>query len=118
MNKMNPEVKEKWLEALRSGEYKQGRTMLKQGQSPDNLKYCCIGVLCELAAKDGVIDNSVKSSFDPIYSFNEKECLIPDEVARWAGLKTLRTTSGSTLYQLNDFGKSFSDISDVIEEDF
>lgn len=28
--KLKPEVKEKWLAALRSGEYKQGREALKQ----------------------------------------------------------------------------------------
>jgi len=44
---INVELKNKWLAALRSGDYVQGNTfLLKDG------KYCCLGVLCELAAKD------------------------------------------------------------------
>ena len=38
---MNAEVKAKWLEALRSGKYKQGQGRLR---SRDN-KFCCLGVL-------------------------------------------------------------------------
>lgn len=37
----------KWVEALESGEYAQGRTYLKRGCSPDT-KYCCLGVLAEV----------------------------------------------------------------------
>ena len=44
---MNQEIKEKWLEALRSGKYKQGFTRLKQ-----NNRYCCLGVLCSLLPGD------------------------------------------------------------------
>ncbi len=38
---MHAELKKKWLEALRSGKYKQGRTNLRD--RCDN--YCCLGVL-------------------------------------------------------------------------
>jgi hypothetical protein len=41
---MNPEIKKKWLTALRSGEYKQTAGALK-----DTSGYCCLGVLCEAA---------------------------------------------------------------------
>ena len=47
---MNKEVKKKWVDALRSGEYAQGRSSLR-----DHDEYCCLGVLCELAVKEGVI---------------------------------------------------------------
>lgn len=42
---MNPEVKEKWVAALRSGKYKQveGRLRSDTGDS-----YCCLGVLCDV----------------------------------------------------------------------
>lgn len=42
---MNSELKAKWIAALRSGKYKQGRSVLR---TADN-KYCCLGVLCEVA---------------------------------------------------------------------
>ena len=41
---MTPELKSRWLAALRSGEYEQGRnTMNRQG------RMCCLGVLCDVA---------------------------------------------------------------------
>lgn len=40
---MSPELKTRWLEALRSGEYKQGRAYLRKDD-----KFCCLGVLCDL----------------------------------------------------------------------
>lgn len=49
--KLKHEVKEKWLKALRSGEYKQGRNTL---YNPDTDQYCCLGVLCELAFQERV----------------------------------------------------------------
>ena len=47
MPKMNPEIKAKWVAALRSGEYKQGR-----GQLRSEDLFCCLGVLCDLHAKE------------------------------------------------------------------
>lgn len=44
---MNKELKTKWLEALRSGEYKQSREILK-----DENGFCCLGVLCDLTHPD------------------------------------------------------------------
>lgn len=44
--KMNPEVKVRWLEALRSGKFKQGN-----GALCNEGGYCCLGVLCEIEGK-------------------------------------------------------------------
>src|SRR3954466_4218538 len=53
IGKLRPEVKEKWVAALRSGEYKQGRSYL-HSQNPDGEdRFCCLGVLCELAVQEG-----------------------------------------------------------------
>src|SRR5689334_11788613 len=46
---MNKEVKDQWVAALRSGEYEQGKGTLQEDG-----KFCCLGVLCELAVKAGV----------------------------------------------------------------
>lgn len=53
--RMNPEIKAKWVAALRSGEYKQGTCFLKQ-ESDHPHAFCCLGVLCDIAAKEGIID--------------------------------------------------------------
>jgi hypothetical protein len=38
----------KWIQALRSGEYRQGRHLLREGTA-----HCCLGVACDLAVADG-----------------------------------------------------------------
>lgn len=43
--KMDPHVKEQWLKALRSDEYKQGRGALMR-IFDDSAEYCCLGVVC------------------------------------------------------------------------
>lgn len=46
---MNKEAKKKWVAALRSGEYQQTRDVLRAG---NYRSYCCLGVLCDLHAKE------------------------------------------------------------------
>jgi hypothetical protein len=41
---MDKEIKRKWIEALRSGDYKQGRGWLRDKEG----NYCCLGVLMEV----------------------------------------------------------------------
>lgn len=43
---MKADLKKKWVEALRSGKYIQGRVYLAK-----NGKHCCLGVLCEVAGE-------------------------------------------------------------------
>ena len=44
---MSPELKTKWLEALRSGEYRKGKRRLCT-IDPKGDRYCCLGVLYEI----------------------------------------------------------------------
>ena len=46
---MNKELKEKWLTALRSGEYKQGFNYLKKDDC-----HCALGVLCAIINDDWI----------------------------------------------------------------
>lgn len=41
---MNKKQAQKWIDALRSGEYKQGKGTLQ-----NKLGYCCLGVLCKIS---------------------------------------------------------------------
>jgi len=41
---MSPELKAKWVSALRSGAYQQGHGTLRRGDA-----FCCIGVLCDVS---------------------------------------------------------------------
>jgi hypothetical protein len=46
--KLPKAFKAKWLKALRSGEYKQGRSRLKK-KTDTGFEFCCLGVACEVA---------------------------------------------------------------------
>ena len=49
---MTPELKAKWVEALRSGRYAQGnRRMRTRSVLGVRDTYCCLGVLCDVAGK-------------------------------------------------------------------
>jgi hypothetical protein len=120
---MNPEIKAKWVAALRSGEYKQGRSKLRDEH--DN--YCCLGVLCDLAAKHGVGMWKLTDQAD--YTFNVGRDLsatsLPKAVREWAGTntnhgdvvlpQTSRTCTAITCIGLNDTGATFPLIADLIE---
>ncbi len=51
-NKLSPELKEKWLEALKSGNYKKGKNIL---YNDINNSYCCLGVLCDVTGNKTLI---------------------------------------------------------------
>lgn len=46
--RLKKKVKDKWLSALRSGKYEQGKGRLAQlTDDHESMEYCCLGVLCE-----------------------------------------------------------------------
>lgn len=112
---MKPEIKEKWVAALRSGEYKQGRNNLANVKTN---RFCCLGVLCEVALKEGVNLEVTKGSSMKFYN---GECgYLPRKVAAWADCKDLpsvNTKDGiKSLAALNDKGVRFKTIAKLIEE--
>jgi hypothetical protein len=83
------EVREQWVAALRSGEYRKGKGLLHaKGEKRD--KFCCLGVLCDLAVKAGAIDPPLPVRIDELPSFYEYGGdyeVLPDAVMDWAGLE-------------------------------
>jgi hypothetical protein len=129
---MRPEIKQLWIEELRSGRYEQGREALKDGD-----EYCCLGVLCELAREAGVGDwqnDGSRAHFNPTPDAGLEASpgfsswsQLPEAVAKWAGLDscnpgiyTLGGTEGEfiPLANLNDTGETFIQIASRIEEGF
>ncbi len=116
---MNQEIKQRWLDALRSGEYKQGHDMLRNGN-----QFCCLGVLCDLHAKEkGVVWEEDSGGLGLYYHYLGRDLRLPDEVTGWAGLgATDPIIKGTTLAGHNDGHpktrdpKSFEKIADLIEE--
>jgi hypothetical protein len=54
MRKLDPEKKALWVAALRSGEYEQGKNHLAVRQADGTFAFCCLGVACEVAIKNGL----------------------------------------------------------------
>ncbi len=62
MGTVNPEIKAKWVAALRSGDFTQGVGNLAFKPDPESgMRHCCLGVLCELAIEDGVVEASSRN---------------------------------------------------------
>ncbi len=114
---MNDEVRAKWLTALRSGEYKQGKRVLRQ-----NDKLCCLGVLCDLAVKEGIIplptilSDEDDNEYD-LYYYDNEPTHLPYKVMRWAGISSNDPrVGGIELTRLNDLlGLPFTEIANRIE---
>jgi hypothetical protein len=82
--KLNPDVKKAWLAALRSGEYQQGKGVLRS----ENDRFCCLGVLCDLAARARLVtfDADNVAYVSVALPTDRSTGMLPQTVARWAGL--------------------------------
>lgn len=102
---MNEELKTKWLEALRSGRYEQGRGCLRDLED----KYCCLGVLCDVI--DPTKWNLVHSRIDATrYSYYGMIGLPPEDFMQ------LDLGDQDQLVLMNDRQcKTFTEIADWIE---
>lgn len=113
---MRKDIKAKWIKALRSGKYAQGKGQLHTGD-----KFCCLGVLCDLHAK------ATGQTWDGA-RYDGEDLMLPISVANWARLPKKYRGSASdrtdvyfsdeheSLSELNDGGKSFKEIAAVIKE--
>lgn len=114
MKKMNPKVKQAWIDALRSGKYKQGEGYLAQKAGEETF-YCCLGVLCELHRQDH--GGSWYMSFDgsTMGYEDERRVQYPSaSVKRWANLDP---KAEPRLAEMNDIkSNSFDVIAQYIED--
>lgn len=123
---MKPEVAKIWVDALRSGEYTQGKQALKfTGADGGECYHCCLGVLCELYDKHNEenLTRNTKYNLDKIVlSFDMQTELLPEKVREWAGLDNVGGWFGDhmgkrcSLAIMNDAGYSFEEIADTIEK--
>lgn len=113
---MNEEIKKIWVKALKSGKYKQGKGKLSHAG-----RYCCLGVLCSIYAREKKIKlpnviNSVGSCANKV---------LPLDVEYWASCASDPSLiyNGLDFYisSLNDGTKSrnslnFNQIADLIKQ--
>lgn len=89
INKMNPEVKALWLEALESGEYKQCKGKLTHVAEDGSKSHCCLGVLSELGVRAGVLSSKTYPEANRLYYGDyEESATVPPEVMKWADLSS------------------------------
>lgn len=122
---MNKEIAKQWAAELRSGNYTQGSSFLTRGSLD-----CCLGVLCKMAVKAGVIPEPIEVEEEQCKVL-EYDCTstadLPRAVMRWAGITHSEGmlpedyvapggSYGQHLSNLNDKGVRFDVIATVIED--
>jgi hypothetical protein len=118
---MKQEIKDRWVAALRSGEFKQGRNCLRM----DDL-FCCLGVLTELYVREVGAEWREVSLSGRMTLKDSGVYYIPPAVCAWAGMndsnphviKSPELNSPELRMPaayLNDKGMSFAEIADAIE---
>lgn len=113
---MKRDIAEQWAKALESGEYKQGLNYLHSEKDGEH-KFCCLGVLCELALKAGVKMKTRKVfKTEPATEYNRERFYIPGEVQAWAGMKYGDGVYNDfeCLIKDNDTGTPFPEIAKII----
>ena len=128
---VNPEVKQKWIDALRSGKYEQGSEKLRSVSG-----YCCLGVLCDLYAQEnntewefrGIEETNLQPK--DYWYFEDQSEFVPESVMDWAGftencpvvkIDVEEDDEDSWFYHegladLNDSGYTFNELSKLIQE--
>lgn len=117
---MDKELKAKWLAALRGGKYKQGKGFLRTGDDC----FCCLGVLCDLVHPEGwgetkkmtacvgtksIEAPAVRFNWSEDYDFHSLPWHLRDEI-------NMPGEEVGEVMQMNDNGKTFSQIADYIEK--
>jgi hypothetical protein len=128
---MESKIRDQWVDALRSNEFKQGYCYLKN----NNDEYSALGVLAELAVRKKV-GQWVKPA--PILSFSPKISKFPYRFELIQGVNSPRDNGHATFFlpikllasvnltfsdamyvvQLNDKQMSFAEIAEQIADDF
>lgn len=122
---MDAELKARWIAALRSGDYAQGKGKLGRREFGAH-EYCCLGVLCDLERERlAAADVHTWWSSGGVFHVDYGSNFLSDLVSRTLGLLPdfwklhfgLFTRDGGTfdLATFNDNDFTFDQIADIIE---
>lgn len=87
---MKESIAKQWIEALRSGKYRQAKGALRDNDLLVNDRkypvtgFCCLGVLCNLHAIEH--PKLAAKQTDPD-AYLDHHSVLPKEVMKWAGMK-------------------------------
>lgn len=119
---MKKDIADKWVAALRSGKYKQGKGTLRDSGN----NFCCLGVLCDILdipSSLHVSSISLESGINWSYGMNDEvlnSAILPNSALLLSEIKNQHGDFGfkDSLVTLNDNGSSFMEIADVIEKNW
>lgn len=121
MQELGPNQR-KWLKTLQSNVYVQGKQYLRRGDS-----FCCLGVACEVFALNGIPDSDgeteeEKEAFPILYWYNQENEIAPQDIVEILKLQDqhgspINNSTKISLTSLNDTGKTFQEIAQIIEQD-
>jgi hypothetical protein len=102
---MKQDIKDKWVAALRSGDYKQDTTFLKLGDC-----FCVMGVLCDVVKEDLGLDWEFNGSYSYI---DRAESIIPKSIAEYVEFDGV-----VVLLQYNDVAHDITRLNDTVKLSF
>jgi hypothetical protein len=130
------EARRLWADALRSGEFVEGRVFLASRNGSGEMQHCCLGVACELfrARYPQLLHTRVIPLSATGYAAvefreadgNGQRFALPDTVRKWLGLSDvharLRYTVGedaeiTSLAEASDASFTFIDMARLIDSD-
>ena len=114
---MKPEIKKLWVEALKSGEFKQDTGGLRTDKG-----YCCLGVLCELH-RQSVTPTADGWKGGKWLRYDGEVLYLPPSVMEWAGIKDSNPiinpdpdSNYKNAASYNDNGATFKTIAKLIKK--
>ena len=108
---MKKELKERWITALRSGDYVQS-----QGCLQDKYGWCCLGVLCNIVDGTKWIEPDEGGLEERDYDFGNEVVLEDMPPLEWLENHGLPHGLAKELAGLNDDGVPFVKIAEYIKE--
>lgn len=112
---MNADIKAELVKRLRSGDYKQGQEKLA-AQGKDGVKrYCCLGVLCEIAVERGIIqridydeevwdlDDLTETRVRTSTKYDGYDATLPLKVVEWAEVESTDIDGRSPDQRFDDY---------------
>jgi hypothetical protein len=118
---MKPEIKKKWVKALKSGKYEK-----TTGALCIDGKFCCLGVLTDIYAKEHGLSWKTSKNGEGRLEGTTKTLDLPPKVREWAGIKeaspklkkkALKFKGEIMLEKINDStDATFYDIAKLIDE--
>jgi hypothetical protein len=104
VDEINEENFNKFLSALRSGDYPQGT-----GSLEEDGKFCCLGVACHLAASEGVLERRERNEGVVYYDHNSGT--LPRKAADWLGIPDRHRVDGVDSFDVAFFKEGWAPFS-------